>query len=803
MPVNIIDTLKPKNGLNFPVVEAIDVFVENYENLADAISHFATDAMIAAINAVLSGKANASDVNTAVANLQGQINQIVISASSEAVVAPEVAAARVGDDGTEYATLKARLDSDSEKATSEIERTNSDLSQIAAVIGTFPQKLAVGFMTEDGTFNDANAYRSLYSDVVIDSSRTYQYKGVGRALAYSCIYYDASGTIIDRAQIESTTYVNLTIPAGAVRARFASFANYTNPGDENNIIFGVKTTQNIESDIAGLTTSLSSTDTNLQNLSDKTELDVSGSLEMYLYPKNKNTFNPDFIARNGYVNAVTGNFVEASQYNASQFIPLKDFNTGIALSGAIRTVCYYDINKKFISGVSLSTPEEQAAYTETLANVESIHAKYMRFSYFKNTEPQVEDNTATTEYIKPDFTSNSVDTIASKSAFVQIVECFKDYFDVDDEAMLEAELTDTYGYCNTDGQIVNVGVTTYNYAPVSVQKGKFYVIHSALYKLVTPFVFVGSDGTVINSTDTNPTSDPSVIPYTLTLIPPVDGTVYINYYQEPIWIAQIDSYGDFSTLKESCLPEGFEKSGNILYGKKWAVCGDSFSNGDFTGSTDPYTIPDGKYQGYNAVYGYLIANRNNMTIQHLAANGKTLATPSDGTFTNTFTYTSGGASYQDVAADVDYITIYFGINDSHHRPDSTGSDGEDQTGVIELGTITDNTTATFYGAWNVALSWLIANRPFAHIGIIVSNGCETDDYRQATIAIANKYGLPYIDLNGDSRTPLMLRSTNPNISTEIKNARTAAMRVSAQNGHPSVAAHNYESTFIENFLRSI
>lgn len=125
MPVNVIDTLKPKNGGSYPIVEAIDVFVEDYENLADAISHFATDVMIEAINTVLSGKANTADVNTAVANLQGQINQIVISASSEAVVAPEVAAARVGANGTEYSTLKARLDAEENAQQSAITSTTT------------------------------------------------------------------------------------------------------------------------------------------------------------------------------------------------------------------------------------------------------------------------------------------------------------------------------------------------------------------------------------------------------------------------------------------------------------------------------------------------------------------------------------------------------------------------------------------------------------------------------------------------------------------------------------------------------
>jgi hypothetical protein len=106
MPVYVIDTLKPKNGLDFPVVEAVDVAVEGYSSLADAVTHFATDTVIATINTALETKAD----KTTTDSLQGQIDQIVISASAEAVVAPEVAQARVGNNGTEFNTLKDRLD---------------------------------------------------------------------------------------------------------------------------------------------------------------------------------------------------------------------------------------------------------------------------------------------------------------------------------------------------------------------------------------------------------------------------------------------------------------------------------------------------------------------------------------------------------------------------------------------------------------------------------------------------------------------------------------------------------------------
>ena len=240
---------------------------------------------------------------------------------------------------------------------------------------------------------------------------------------------------------------------------------------------------------------------------------------------------------------------------------------------------------------------------------------------------------------------------------------------------------------------------------------------------------------------------------------------------------------------------------NVLYGKKWAVCGDSFSDGDFTNAIDKdYLITEGKYMGEKKVYGYLIANRNNMKIQHLARGGRTMATPADKRFTNAFS----NEIYKTIDEDVDYITLYFGINDSHHREKATGSDGEDQRGVIKLGDINDLDISTFYGAWNIVMEYLLKHYPNAHIGIIVSNGCEISDYPEAEINIAKKWGVPYIDLNGDERTPMMNRSTNNNICFLARELRTKQFAVNyGLNSHPSIKAHEYESYFIESWLRSL
>lgn len=192
-----------------------------------------------------------------------------------------------------------------------------------------------------------------------------------------------------------------------------------------------------------------------------------------------------------------------------------------------------------------------------------------------------------------------------------------------------------------------------------------------------------------------------------------------------------------------------------------------------------------------------------MEIVKFFRGGHSLAFPEDAGFHNSLTEPGADCYYQNIPEDTDYITIYLGINDSHHEH-GKGGDGEDPTGVIPLGTIDDETTATYYGAWNVVLRWLIVNRPFAHIGIIVSNGCDRPAYRTAQIEVATRFGIPYIDLNGDRFTPVMIRSQNPDISEEVKQIVKRKQAVNyPSNTHPNDMAHEYESYFIENFLRSI
>jgi hypothetical protein len=227
---------------------------------------------------------------------------------------------------------------------------------------------------------------------------------------------------------------------------------------------------------------------------------------------------------------------------------------------------------------------------------------------------------------------------------------------------------------------------------------------------------------------------------------------------------------------------------DILYAKKWVACGDSFTQGDFEYATFPYTIESGIYAGQNKVYPFLIGNRTGMIVVNEAISGSTMT--HIGGRTNAFSDTR----YQNIPADADYITLKFGINDDSAHQN------------VPIGTIDDTTNTTFYGAWNVVLDYLIRNHLDAKIGIIITNG-STLDIVNATIAVAEKWGIPYLNEATGEQCSFVFRSNRTNIPSGIRNAKNNNWYVSTVEGqvnhHPNVKAHEFESTVVEAWLRTI
>lgn len=260
-----------------------------------------------------------------------------------------------------------------------------------------------------------------------------------------------------------------------------------------------------------------------------------------------------------------------------------------------------------------------------------------------------------------------------------------------------------------------------------------------------------------------------------------DRILALEDYADAIPESRIKAIED--ALKE---PKPADYSGNILYGKKWVACGDSFTAGGYNASDgfdeSVYIYQDGRFAGRQKVYPNIIGLRNNMDIVNLATGGQTMANSS-----NSFM-----SRYSTIDADADYITIMLGINDKVQG--------------LAVGTLEDSTNTTFCGAFNIAMEHILENHPFAHIGIMVSHGTN-EEIMEATRGIAERWGVPYLDY-GSPQVPLMNRYTGRNVCAKAQEIREKNFCVISDgttptNGHPNTAAHEYESTFIEAWLRTL
>lgn len=215
MPVYVIDTLKPKNGLDFPIVEAVDVAVEGYSSLADAVSHFATDTAIAAINTALDLKAD----KTTTTGLQNQINEIITPVTQDA----EVQNARVDADGNSHYTLKERLDLETLSNVNDslhiangeipIQLTGWEPGTIDGTTGEDPETINTKFARTSG-------YLKMDTDKIYRCYPCTKY-GVPNNPEVSAYFYDASHNYISTTSITGATF-----KADGPYARFVYY--YTN-----------------------------------------------------------------------------------------------------------------------------------------------------------------------------------------------------------------------------------------------------------------------------------------------------------------------------------------------------------------------------------------------------------------------------------------------------------------------------------------------------------------------------------------------------------------------------------------------
>lgn len=358
--------------------------------------------------------------------------------------------------------------------------------------------------------------------------------------------------------------------------------------------------------------------------------------------------------------------------------------------------------------------------------------------------------------------------------------------EVDDQENISLSWTDGKAYLSNGNTLVDGG---YSYDLIEIVPGDIY---SFLYwsQWTITYVVFDENMTMLSHGDVSDSGTWKSYEATVTM---PSNAKYLAL--------SITSYRPSSQVTSSYLHHYFKQKvdlkdyllsevtkGNILWGKKWFATGDSFTHGSLVDPVEDPFFENGIYMGKRKTYPYFIGLRNNMTIINDGLSGSTMAEIKSGDSYETTPFCDV-SRYQSIPEDVDYITLWFGINDANH---------------CNIGTISDATTATYYGAWNVVLGWIIQNRPNAKIGIVITN-LSTETFREATREIAKKWGIPYLDMMGDYQIPPIIggRETALGMDSDVADMRTAHFRIASDNNHPTVAAHRYESTFIEAFLRRL
>lgn len=187
----------------------------DFEALSETVSGKANQSEVTQLSQKLYEKADKENVRQDVANLQGQINQIEISATAESVVAPEVAAARVSSDGTEYPTLKEHLDATEGYLGSRIDDIDGVFTSGMNLLN--PDTVKRNFLLNSSGVEtpETNGFISDYIQVVAGQKYKID-RAIGSETFPTVCYYDANKDFVSASDGLSTSFV---IPSGCAYVR--------------------------------------------------------------------------------------------------------------------------------------------------------------------------------------------------------------------------------------------------------------------------------------------------------------------------------------------------------------------------------------------------------------------------------------------------------------------------------------------------------------------------------------------------------------------------------------------------------
>lgn len=346
--------------------------------------------------------------------------------------------------------------------------------------------------------------------------------------------------------------------------------------------------------------------------------------------------------------------------------------------------------------------------------------------------------------------------------------------------------------------------SNWSYITLTVNPGEKYLIDTMAGQSARAWVCFDSSDAVISCSSENG----AVAQRTeLVTIPDSGATLVVNgrsdgyrtVLSEPI--TAIDE--NKIIINGRPLPEVIESGAaeDVLHGKILCAVGDSITYGadmDAEGITSTSHITMYQYNdasgtwvevesGFRHTWNYDIAARNGMTLYNGGISGSTMQSNEDTASKYPFSLANG--RYTKLPDTLDYLIIWFGWNDSAYGT---------------LGTIDDATNATYCGGYNVVMQYLINKYPHAKIGIVlpyIYNDTLADKYAEATRQIAEKWGVGIFDIQGKG-TPLYYRKDS-DVSVEASVVTARRNTFQAAGAHPNHIGHEYLSTMIEAWVRSL
>ena len=338
---------------------------------------------------------------------------------------------------------------------------------------------------------------------------------------------------------------------------------------------------------------------------------------------------------------------------------------------------------------------------------------------------------------------------------------------------------------NTGAEMTN---NFYNLAEVSVVEGEIYNIVGTTNSTIALCIIKDSDGNVLYSYPTSEKLNTLVLTEGIRVTIPEGGAKLYS---------AISRQSQYKHAIYKVIDSGNKEITNkfdVLYNKKWYVLGDSFTFGyyaDYTdseGHTGQFSDAFDDILGCFKTYPWWIQKRcgikANLT---LSMGGIDFTNITDAV--QPFSADTSPRNYTMIPNDCDYITLAFGLNEWNLTAE-------------QIGTKTDTTNETLWGAYNVVLTSILTNNPKVKIGIIITDAWMGQTYHDALIEIAKYWGIPYLDLRNGEQVPMMINGKLREHSAIAEQLRDSVFQISTNN-HPTLEGHKYRSTVIENFLRSL